>query len=176
MSTNVVSFPIPAVREPRPSPAWSLATALRRLGLVRIAPTAWPDGAEAFGHGRFVAVRAECPSPTRAILVEVARLCAGPRATTAFSGESDTGLPATRRAELVADCVRSLAEGPSPPEHVRVRLLELSPLELQRVARLARRIYEAGLEPHRGSAQAEPGTRPTAPRGKPGRRRPRPEG
>ncbi|MCC6744154.1 MAG: hypothetical protein IT175_09860 [Acidobacteria bacterium] len=176
MSTNVVSFPTPTVREPRPSPAWSLSTALRRLGLVRIAPTAWPDGAEAFGHGRFVAVRPECPSPTRAILVEVARLCAGPRATTPFSGESETGLPATRRAEIVADCVRSLAECPSPPEHVSVRLHELSPLERERVARLARRIYEAGLEPHRGNARGERGARPTAPRGKPGRRRLRPEG
>ena len=176
MSTNVVSFRTPAAREPRASPAWNLSTALRRLGLVRIAPTSWPDGAEAFGHGRFVAVRAECPSPTRAILVEVARLCAGPKATSPFAGEADTGLPATRRAELVSDCVRSLAEGPRPPHHVRVRLLELSPLERERVARLARRIYGAGLEPHRGNAHGEPGARPSAPRGKPGRRRLRPEG
>lgn len=170
MSAEVI--PIRARQAASVAPAFSLALALRRLGLVRISPVSWPDGAESFGLGRFVAVHPDCPTPTRSILVEVARISAGPRRTWPYAGEADVEHPHVARAGLVADCVRSLAEPHAPVDFLRSQLAALPVIERERVLRLARRIHEAGLERTRPGA-IERGFRPQVTRGKPGHRRPR---
>lgn len=172
MSTNVIEFRARQTRQVDEASPWRLSTALGRLGFVRIALRTWPDGAESFGLGRFVAVHPDCPTPTRSILVEVARLSAGPHRTWPYAGETDVEHPNAARAGLVADCVRSLAESHGPVDFLRSQLAALPLVERERVVRLARRIHEAGLERIRPGA-IEQGVRPQVTRGKPGHRRPR---
>lgn len=171
MSTNVIAFPNPESHDPAKVRPWSLATALRRLGFVRIEPVRWPDGACAFGLGRFVAVRPDVPTPTHTILTEVARLLAGPERAWPYTAEADSQIPATGRAELVADCVRILAEGRAPASALRARLLEHDPVERERIARLARRIHEAGLGVARPATVTLLRAAKSVASGKPGHRR-----
>lgn len=166
-NSTVVAFPArPSVY---PLPRFEIATALARLGIVRIAPSRIAGGAVSFGHGRFVAVSAECPNPSRMLLVEAARLLE-PHAPTALSVE---GCPDRSRlaAELVADVVVSLDRAAPPSTDLLSRLEALGAPARITTLRLANRIHEAGLRPHTGpSTDASNGGRRRPLRGKPGHR------
>ena len=143
-NSTVVAFPArPSVYPP---PRFEIATALARLGIVRIAPSRIAGGAVSFGHDRFVAVSPECPNPSRMLLVETARLLA-PHAPTALSVE---GCPDRSRlaAELVADVVLSLDRAAPQSPDLLSRLEGLAAAARITTIRLANRIHQAGLRPH----------------------------
>lgn len=167
MNSTVVAFPIR--QSAYPLPRFSIATALGRLGIVRIAPSRIPGGAVSFGHGRFVAVAPECPNPSRMLLVEAARLLA-PHAPSALSV---VGCPDAARlqAELVADVVISLDCGTGHSSDLRRRLEGLAAATRITAVRLANRIHQAGLRPYRSAPSDATGTgRILRLRGKPGHR------
>lgn len=170
MSSNLIQFPRREVAEFVCGPTWSLATALRRLGLIRIVPVSWPDGARSLGFGRFVAARPDSPTPTRTLVVETARLVGGARRTWPYGQAAEITTPSYAKAELVADAVEALANGRGLRDARQAELRALPMLERRRVIRIARRIHEAGLEWRRpDEARMLDGNRTRwRPRGKPG--------
>lgn len=120
-------------------PAFRAATALRRFGLVRIAPSNWTTGTASFGTGRFVAVHPDAADPDSLLLFEIARqVCRGaPRRG---------ALPPRTESAAVAGLVRARA-GRRVPDLATLSVLEgLGTTERVRLKALADRIFEAGLE------------------------------
>ena len=146
MSRNVIPFPSRETAELFPGPTWKLERALRRLGIRRITPVTWPDGARSLGFGRFVAVRPDCPLPLRTLVTEIARMVGGARRTWPYGGDAESASAECAKAGLVADAVEALSRGRGLAHGPQSLLRSLPMLERRRVIRIARRIHEAGLK------------------------------